>query len=321
MSPTTGNDLYGDIERRKKAAEKQGIKFDISGITIEIPSDVYIENTDTQIIRIDEEHHKKYARTPEELKLVFDNFLLRLLRPNYEKVSVPRLRGMLFEYMEWAFGLMEWDAIKVILYYRNRPIFEELISKALEKYLKIIGDRRREETKREYKKYEWEVPAERFYNAKSNQAVPETKNHALEPFVRLIEASNPEVNFEKFLESNSDYIEWWYKNGDEGMQHYAIPYMKDDGASALFYPDFVIRMRNGQIFLFDTKSPGSDLFAVQKHNALIQYINEENSKGKNLKGGILIQAPNSELWRYSPLPIDTTENTNGWDAFHPIQYR
>jgi type III restriction enzyme len=44
----------------------------------------------------------------------------------------------------------------------------------------------------------------------------------------------------------AEYIDWWYKNGDEGKQHYSICYTNVDGGQALFYVDFVIRMKNGQ---------------------------------------------------------------------------
>ena len=70
--------------------------------------------------------------------------------------------------------------------------------------------------------------------------------------MQLNEASNPEKEFVKYLEEHSQWIDWWYKNGDKGKQHYAIAYGK-----SLFYIDFVIRMKNGHVYLFDTKSAGS----------------------------------------------------------------
>ena len=68
----------------------------------------------------------------------------------------------------------------------------------------------------------------------------------------------------KYLEEHSQWIDWWYKNGDKGKQHYAIAYGK-----SLFYVDFVIRMKNGHVYLFDTKSAGSDVTAPEKHKCLV----------------------------------------------------
>lgn len=112
------------------------------------------------------------------------------------------------------------------------------------------------------------------------------------------------------------------KNGDAGRQHYAVPYVNSQGNKALFYVDFVIRMRNGQLFLFDTKSEGSDPEAMNKHNALLEYMQSAENAPKRLKGGVIVRDSNgSGNWLYSPLPIENTTDVKGWDAFHPDQYR
>lgn len=139
------------------------------------------------------------------------------------------------------------------------------------------------------------------------------------PFVQLRTASSPEREFEAYLEANSEYIDWWYKNGDSGKQHYAVSYMDGAGAKALFYVDFVIRMKNGQIFLFDTKSVGSDGDAPAKHNALIDYMASEENQSKHLKGGVIIA--DGSNWKYSPLKIEDTADITNWDCFYPSDYK
>lgn len=118
-----------------------------------------------------------------------------------------------------------------------------------------------------------------------------------------------------------EYIDWWYKNGDSGKQHYAISYTNVDGNKALFYVDFVIRMKNGQVFLFDTKSEDSDKNAPCKHNALIDYIHNEENADKHLKGGVIIQTKNGENWKYCPMKIENTTDISSWDSFHPDEYK
>lgn len=135
------------------------------------------------------------------------------------------------------------------------------------------------------------------------------------PFVELKNASKPEEHFEAFLEANKEYIDWWYKNGDAGRQHYAISYENKAGLKSLFYVDFVIRMKNGQIFLFDTKSAGSDPDAMEKHNALIDYMASEENKDKHLRGGIIIERNSS--WKYCPVKIENTTDIMEWDSFYP----
>ena len=79
--------------------------------------------------------------------------------------------------------------------------------------------------------------------------------------------------------------------------------------------DFVIRMKNGHIYLFDTKSAGSDLFASQKHNALIDYMTKHSTKEQPIFGGILIQQGSN--WLYSKLHIANTTELTNWDSFYP----
>ena len=144
-----------------------------------------------------------------------------------------------------------------------------------------------------------------------------SKDHALLSFIKLKEASDPEQNFRDFLEAHADSIDWWYKNGDEGKQHYAIPYEKSNGEKSLFYVDFIIRMKNGQVFLFDTKTENSDPEAPNKHNALLAYMDE--CPEENLKGGVIVEK--NEVWYYSRQTIRTTSDVTGWDAFFPDDYK
>ena len=199
--------------------------------------------------------------------------------------------------------------------------FEDILRRAIAKYIERINKRREDAKKRALKTYQWEVPESREYNEAANQVVPETMNHALIPFIQQKKASTPEQHFEAFLEDYTESIDWWYKNGDSGKQHYAISYTNVDGDKALFYVDFVIRMKNGQIFLFDTKSEDSDKNAICKHNALIDYIHNEENADKHLKGGIIIQTSNGENWRYCPIKIKNSTDITGWDSFHPNEYK
>ncbi|MCI5506573.1 MAG: restriction endonuclease subunit R, partial [Prevotella sp.] len=110
--------------------------------------------------------------------------------------------------------------------------------------------------------------------------------------------------------------------GDSGREHYAVAYTNSQGDKSLFYVDFVIKMNNGQVFLFDTKTENSDPDAPQKHNALLDYMQNEENSPKHLQGGIIIHDINhSGNWLYSPLPIDNTYDTRGWDAFFPDMYK
>lgn len=315
--PTSGGIGIQSKAYQNREKVRKFIRFDVKNVNIEIPKDVVFQNEVTSI-HVGEEGRVKYARSVGELQRIYSDFCYKLLGSNFErKHSTGVLAGYLLSYLEEHFDVFETEAIKVILYHANRPKFEEIVTEALKRYLKIIEQRRGERKARSFVDYTWEVPAERYYKVETHHLEERAKNHALLPFVEFNGASTPEQKFVAFLEQNADYIDWWYKNGDEGKQHYAVPYEKADGTKSLFYVDFVVRMKNGQVFLFDTKSEDSDPEAPNKHNALVDYL--QANKDKNLKGGVLIEQGSN--WLYSQFKIENTHDLMGWTAFHPDLYQ
>ena len=307
-----------DITRNREQAERiDHVDFNLHNVQVNIVSNVDITG-EAGTTLIEESKRKKFARNQEELNKMMTEFCESLL-PGFEKISVTTLRGYLFQLMEDYLGFFETEAVKVINYNRNKDKFRAIIENAVNKYVKIINKRREEAKKRALKTYQWEVPESREYNEAANQVVTEVKNHALMPFIRLNGAYSPELHFEEFLENHPDCIDWWYKNGDEGKQHYAISYTTMGGTQGLFYVDFVIRMKNGQIFLFDTKSVGSDMEAPNKHNALIDYMNSEANAPLHLKGGVIIE--DKGLWKYAPMKIENTNDLTNWETFFPDNYK
>lgn len=327
LSLFTIDDLEGNVDdddadavesiyaKNRKACEDK-ITFRVRSIGVDLIEDVNITG------EIGETHVDKkarYVRTMQELNNSYNAFCAKCIGSKFEKVSVTTLAFALKELMEDLFELFETDAVKVILYHSNRPVFADLIDRALNRYLKILEARQQKQDEKYFKTYDWEVPVERLYKEENHRIKDEVRDHALLPFVELKNASKPEERFEAFLESNKDYIDWWYKNGDAGRQHYAISYENKEGKKSLFYVDFVIRMKSGQVFLFDTKSAGSDPDAVEKHNVLIDYIESEENKDKHLKGGVIIER--NDNWKYCPLKIDNTTDIVEWDSFYPKEYK
>lgn len=297
-------------ENRKKVANS--LRLDVKNINVEIPQDVHFQNEE-QTISADT---IKYARKATEIDRVFMAYISTKGHQFESKGRTDKIASYLLEIIADFFGIFDTDAKKVVLYHLNRPKFDRIIDSALEKYIRIRNvAKNKSAATREFKKYNWEVPAERIYDSETNH-IEEAGNHALLPFVQLNQASNPEKNFVAYLEENKEYIDWWYKNGDKGKQHYAIEYSQSEGgAKSLFYVDFVVRMKSGHVYLFDTKSIDSDLLAPEKHNALLEYIKENSTNETPLYGGIIIQK--GENWLYSPLPIENTTDTLNWNCFYP----
>ena len=92
-----------------------------------------------------------------------------------------------------------------------------------------------------------------------------------------------EVAFINFLE-RSPNVEWWFKNGDRDATFFAVPY--NNGEEKPFYVDFIVKMKDGRIGLFDPHGRYLRDFEA-KNDGLYKYIKKENKKGKKVFGGIV----------------------------------
>lgn len=288
--------------------EKEHIKFDVMSLGVKVPENVVFQN-ELGIIDVEGQKHE-FAKSAGEIRRIYIDYCRSLLGSFEKAHSTDVLAGYLLQAMEELFELFETDAMKVILYHANKPKFTEVITRALAMYEKKLQERRKKNKERSFEQYTWEVPSERLYKESTHHVMPEMKEHALLPFIELNTVSSPEQRFAEYLETNKEHIDWWYKNGDEGKQHYSIPYVNSQKEKSLFYVDFVVRMKNGKVYLFDTKTENSDPEAPNKHNALIDYMAD-----KDLKGGVIVEK--NEVWYYSGFHIENTTDVRGWDVFYP----
>ena len=106
-----------------------------------------------------------------------------------------------------------------------------------------------------------------------------------------------ELNFIKYLESKGKKIDWWIKNGNQGKEYFAIKYFNNiDGKEALFYPDFIIRFKNGKVGIFDPKKDqtAEDPETADKAKALALKLKK---LGKGYIGGIAVFK--NGIWNYN----------------------
>lgn len=308
---------------RQTAITQRGINFNVRNVSTDIVKDLDMTGeVGTRIV----ESKATYINNAADLTAMYLAFCKRLLGNDYEQRSVKTLGGALKEVMEELFEVFEHETMKIILsndnLHHNRPKFERLIAKAILKYTEKLRIRQAAAKRRAFKHYDWFVPAERAYPVDTFNEQPQIDYHALLPFMEYNGAKAPETKFAHFLEENSNAIEWWYKNGDHGKAHFAIGYTNSLGEKAPFYVDFIIRMNSGDIFLFDTKTEGSDPEAPYKHNGLWEYMHLPENKGKKLHGGIIIHDEFGN-WVYSTSLLDPklgTSNTTEWAIFDPQQY-
>lgn len=302
------------------AMQQNGWEFNVDDHQIPIPVDIEADPYIVNSIMVNADHTKQFAITMNQFNTMFERFCYdNITRLNRSK-SWKKLRDVLLFFAEYYLGLFEHEAKRIYLFPQNRRLLEELIVVALERFEQWQKAKGNEKRRVEYTS--WEVPEYRYYSENFNKQY--IKSHAMEPFYEYISVSSPERRFKEFLEANSKHIEWWYKNGDAGKEHFAVPYVKiaDEKLDrpSLFYVDFVIKFKSGKIGLFDTKTKRSDLDAPKKHNALLEYIEKANKDNNNetLLGGVLIEEPiDSNHWRFCANRIEDTKDLTGWEFLKP----
>jgi len=170
----------------------------------------------------------------------------------------------------------------------NQRIFGEIFERALDMYDTVNRDEMKKRRDRELEELTFTVPAQDEFN--ENYEITRSGNNAMEEYYRKKNAPSTEKKFEDMLNASSQ-IDWWYKNGEKMERYFAVQYWFQDSNAktrrAAFYPDYIIRFKDGSVGIYDTKSgfTADNEHVRQKANALQAYIREHADL--NLKGGII----------------------------------
>lgn len=288
------------VENTKLMVEK-GWTFEIDDHQIKIPTDIRIDPYQVEAIQITNDSRKEFAIARDQFRQFFDRFCFDSITRLIKEKSWRKMRETLVNFAEFYLQSFEYDARKIYLFPQNKAIILDDIKMALEKF--DVWQQAEEKVNRRVEYTDWSIPKERYYSEKHIKE--EIENHALMPFYELNAVSKPEKLFKDFLIENGDKIDYWYKNGDSGREHFAVDYVDYEGVTRLFYVDFIIYTKDGRIGLFDTKSLKGDIVDANKHNALRRWMSKN---GEQYFGGVLIPVEMAGVWQFYYCEIDLEEN-------------
>lgn len=288
---------------------KDNIDLDVKEISKTLMSDVKVEDIDKGAsAKIKEIGAGYITNKGEQVSLVqqeteiqhaFELFIIESLKPLFpEPRSIGRMKQAIYTFFKKAYP-KEYKTIEtkmqlIVLKENNTQHFINAINKAKELYFATVSKGKSKLVSDGY----WNIPI--YLNYSEDYITLPVKLSIVEPFYQRNDASQVEKDFTNYLESKAVDIEWWYKNGENDAKHFAIPY-DDKGTNRAFYIDWIVKYKNGKVGLFDTKSGITAETAKLKAEGLCQYIKEQNAKGKNLFGGIVIKHLGS--WRYNDKEI------------------
>lgn len=209
--------------------------------------------------------------------------------------------------------LREYNAFLV----NNRDRLVEVFSKISQEQ---IGDL--EET--EIVKKEWCIPKNQYYKQHKNIASTNimNKNVFAEYGNNILIYPNrtlSESSFEDWCETHEP-VKWIYKNGDKGDEYFSIVYRKAFRRNN-FYPDYIIQLQNGEIWIIEAKgglkddgeSNNRDGYAKNKLEALKEYA----SRHPNIKWGF-VRAVGQQLFLSNTIWDEDVTNQKVWKPIEQI---
>ncbi len=302
----------------KRNREKTRLSGEFSNIFMEVAKKINLKSllnkkarkisnkiiVDGKIINIDKakeiEHSIMLYDSPEmEIQTYYDLFCKSNTGHFAPIDSMGRVKTALNKFFTKELGFENDDTefYKVVLSPENVEKVNKALAMAREDYIaKVV----KIEKEREMESFSWDVPPILSYSSKYK--VKNFSKSIMFPYYSFSdgkaneEASETEAEFIKYLEK-AKQVEWWFKNGYGEKNYFAISYVDRFGEKAAFYVDFIIKLKNGYIWLLDTKKGQTAEDAGPRAEGLAKYIKEQKKKNKKILGGIVI--PVNNQWRYN----------------------
>ncbi|MDO4979050.1 MAG: DEAD/DEAH box helicase family protein [Candidatus Saccharibacteria bacterium] len=180
----------------------------------------------------------------------------------------------------------------------NKDFLRECFEIAIDQYSHINQQDLKKRRDREGKVFDFTIP-ERDEFSDNSESITTIRNVYVDYYRSKNAPTTTEVPFEEYLD-HSHGVSWWYKNGDKGEKYFAVEYWELDEKAlshrAAFYPDYIVKFKDGTTGVFDTKSgfTSENKNAKQKANALQDYLRKHADLC--LWGGIVRPAKNNTGW-------------------------
>jgi type III restriction enzyme len=310
-----------DVVGSNQEVVKSKINIEFKNAKDEIILDKHIDTSlfdkmDEKTIKADKTIAGNYSEN--DIIYAVENLIKLNLNGYAFKRSLSAVRNALYRWFDKYLGINKFDTNGVIRIYLIILNNYEVFSQLLDLSIKAFKPTKDEEIKLKVAQNEvwndkWEIAEEKYFNPRYKKY--EYKKSLYEPCYLSFD-SDVEQSFIEYLDVNNDKIIWWWQNGSE---HMAINFGIKYGIKSTFQADFLVMFYDGRLGIFDTKASGEreDDNKV-KSEALQKYILDENKKGKNLIGGLVIKE--GEHFRINSKPIYTpfSDNMNDWDYFKDI---
>ena len=297
------------IEETKKKLIAKGLELYDVKVPIKLIVDAEIEDYDNFVKQIKERGSDLIGDTSKnDIERMYNLLCFNIISKQEEenkKFAPERSWGKL------KTALNVWFAEKIqekrIAYYtiilndllKQDSVLRKVIAESLEKYRPIRQEEVKKKESRARRIEDLEIPRLSLFYTEDYEEIKDLSKNSMTPFYigkNYIGKKN-ETEFIKYVESKN--VDWWYKNGNSGSEHFSIPFYDDlERKEKLFYPDWIIKIKE-TIIILDTKQGLSGTVGSadtkRKSEALQKWIKELNKNWEKIKGGIISNV--SGIWK------------------------
>ena len=244
-----------------------------------------------------------------DISHIFNSYCLELLKENHIG-NIKRSWSVLSQALrQWFTQLILFPAIsddqwrRIFIYdlqKEGNSAFRKAIAQAISDYRPILqAFIKKREDEALHTNEPFKIQTSMAFDNTHEIFEPSTKSFQ-QPFYLLknYNGRDNETSFIRFLENNND-VEHWFKNGSSGKNALAIRYTDTKGTDTtaddeirLFYPDWIVLYKNGDIGIYDTKGGITSVSKSQetrdKLAALMTRIDwlNQHSTAHHYRGGI-----------------------------------
>jgi len=308
-------DKYFDVEKKefientKKKLIAKGLMLYNVKVPIKLIVDAEIEDFDNFVKQIKERGGDLIGETSKnDIERMYNLLCFNIIAKQEEenkKFAPERSWGKL------KTALNVWFAEKIqekrIAYYtiivndllKQDSILRKVIAESLEQYRPIRQEEVKKKESRARRIEDLEIPRLSLFYTEDYEEIKDLSKNSMTPFYigKNYNGKKNETEFITYVESKN--VDWWYKSGNSGSEHFSIPFYDDlERKEKLFYPDWIIKIKD-TILILDTKQGLSGTVGSadtkRKAEALQKWIKEQNKAGKKFKGGIISKV--AEVWK------------------------
>lgn len=201
-------------------------------------------------------------------------------------------------------------------------VFALAIKTALDDYRTILAEFKKGKQEKQLQNYPFVIKAKYLYTDDYKEYTQPSTLSVVQPF-RLPEnysGRDNETAFIAFLEQQYETLEWWFKNGDSGQDFLGFKYFDtQSNKDRIFYPDWILKFKDGRIGIFDTKGgiTAASQETKDKAEALYKRLAELNEKSiYQYVGGIVVKEGGQWLYNDAAEYEYKNGDTSNWK---PIQ--